>query len=345
MLSSDELSLAVRLVLNREPAGDEEISRLSKLASFKELRRVLLETLQRESPLLGESNLYKQYRAPLFLIAPPESAIPWRLSPPDLTDPVSQLCTHGQVISDEYAKICAGLRVTPRPHRKQWEFVWIVAALRKAGALAAGARLVGFGCGREALPSFFASQGAEVLATEGPPDIVPPGWKKTREYGVDLDSLFVPRLLQRNTFNRLVKFRHVDMNNLPEDIQSFDACWSACALEHLGSLRHGLDFIRNSLNCLRPGGIAVHTTEFNLSSNDETFEKSRLSIYRKKDVVSLMGELQDEGHEVWPLNLHPGDKMLDEVIDLPPYSPLHLKLLLRDSFVTTSLGIAVRKRG
>ena len=278
MLSPDELSLAVRLVLNREPAGDEEISRLSKLASFKELRRVLLEILQRESPLLGESNLYKQYRAPLFLLAPPEPDIPWRLSPPDLIDPVSQLCTHGQVISDEYAKICAGLRVAPRPHRKQWEFVWIVAALR-------------------------------------------------------------------NAFNKLVKFRHVDMNNLPEDIQSFDACWSACALEHLGSLKHGLDFIRNSLNCLRPGGIAVHTTEFNLSSNEETFEKSRLSIYRKKDIVSLLSELQDEGHEVWPLNLHPGDKMLDEVIDLPPYSPLHLKLLLRDSFVTTSLGIAVRKRG
>jgi 2-polyprenyl-3-methyl-5-hydroxy-6-metoxy-1,4-benzoquinol methylase len=344
MLAHQDVVLAIKLTLNREPKGDEEISRLAKSGSLKALRIALLEILQRESPVLGESDLYKTYRAPLFLLSPPMHDIPWRLSPPNLTDPVTQLCTYGQVISDEYANICAELQVKPRPHRKQWEFVWIIATLRKAGMLSPGRRLLGFGCGQEMLPAYFASHGAVVLATDAPPEIVAPGWTKTKQYSESIDPLFKPGLIKRDIFDQLVSFRHADMNNLPDDVPSFDACWSACALEHLGSLRHGMDFIRNSLKCLNAGGIAVHTTEFNLSSNEETFENSRLSIYRMKDIVLLLNELREEGHEVWPLNLHPGDQMLDEVIDLPPRSPIHLKLLLKNKFVTTSIGIVVRKK-
>ena len=34
----------------------------------------------------------------------------------------------------------------------------------------------------------------------------------------------------------------------------------------------GLRFLEDSLDCLKPGGVAVHTTELNLSSNEETME-------------------------------------------------------------------------
>jgi hypothetical protein len=48
---------------------------------------------------------------------------------------------------------------------------------------------------------------------------------------------------------------------------------------------------------------------------------------------------------VWPLNLHPGHAEVDAVVDLPPFgSDPHLKLLVA-RHVTTSIGIAVRKRG
>jgi SAM-dependent methyltransferase len=182
----------------------------------------------------------------------------------------------------------------------------------------------------------------DVLATDAPPDIVEASWARGKQYTSDIDALYKPQLLPRHAFDRHVQFRHADMNAIPEDITGYDGCWSACALEHLGSLQHGLDFIRNSLNVLRPGGVAVHTTEFNLASDNETFEHPRASLYRKRDIVGLLRALRDEGHDVWPLNLHPGDTLLDEVIDLPPYSPVHLKLALR-RFISTSIGIVVRR--
>ena len=45
-----------------------------------------------------------------------------------------------------------------------------------------------------------------------------------------------------------------------------------------------------------------------------------------------------------PLNFHPGEEELDEVIDVPPYALPHLKLELRD-MTCTSIGFAVRRAG
>lgn len=343
-LRREDVIVAIRLMLNREPKGQTELAQLSRLGSMIALRRALIKKLHDASPVFSEDSFYKEFRAPLFLLTPPEKELEWRLTPPDLRDPVSQLCTHGQIVSDEYAAICRELKVTPRPHRKQWEFVWIIAAFKKAGVLAPGRRLVGFGCGREKLPSYFASREVEILATDAPPEIVGASWGRGHQYSQNVDALYKPMLVDRQRFDKLVSFRHADMNHIPADIRGFDGCWSACALEHLGSLRHGLDFIRNSLGCLKPGGFAIHTTEFNLSSNDETFEHPSSSIFRKRDIVDLLSALNEKGHRAWPLNLHPGEKMLDEVIDLPPHSPVHLKVALRKLFVGTSIGIAVRKK-
>ena len=52
------------------------------------------------------------------------------------------------------------------------------------------------------------------------------------------------------------------MNHLPDDLRGFDFTWSSCALEHLGTLAAGADFVVAQMDCLRPGGVAVHTTEF-----------------------------------------------------------------------------------
>jgi SAM-dependent methyltransferase len=135
------------------------------------------------------------------------------------------------------------------------------------------------------------------------------------------------------------------MNDIPADLAGrFDACWSTCSLEHLGSLQHGLDFIENSLSVLRPGGIAVHTTEFNLVSNNKTLDAPGLCVYRRRDMEALAARLIAQGHQVLPLNFHPGEEELDEVIDVPPYALPHLKLELQD-MTCTSIGFAVRRAG
>ena len=86
-----------------------------------------------------------------------------------------------------------------------------------------------------------------------------------------------------------VKLRSVDMNSIPDDIEGYDFTWSACAFEHLGSIDKGLEFVKNSLKCLKPGGIAVHTTEFNASSDQNTLTSGPTVLFRKKD-LELLGE-------------------------------------------------------
>jgi hypothetical protein len=91
--------------------------------------------------------------------------------------------------------------------------------------------------------------------------------------------------------------------------------------------------------------VAVHTTEFNVSSNEETLESPGLSIYRRRDLEQLRKMVARAGGELRPINFHAGDRTLDAHCDLPPYSDSpHLKLQI-DRWVVTSGGLIVRKRG
>ena len=96
---------------------------------------------------------------------------------------------------------------------------------------------------------------------------------RTGQHASELAALERPGVCDHDAFAVRVQFRAVDMNEIPADLDSqFDFCWSSCALEHLGSLEHGMRFIERAMALLRPGGIAVHTTEYNMTSNAETFE-------------------------------------------------------------------------
>jgi hypothetical protein len=105
-----------------------------------------------------------------------------------------------------------------------------------------------------------------------------------------------------------------------------------------------MEFIERSLVALKPGGLAVHTMEFNIGSNDGTVETYNISALRRRDIEALASRLQAEGHEVLPINLHPGHEPEDELIDLPPFGLPHLKLII-GRHILTSFGFAVRKKG
>jgi hypothetical protein len=91
--------------------------------------------------------------------------------------------------------------------------------------------------------------------------------------------------------------------------------------------------------CLKPGGIAVHTTEFNLGSNSRTLQTRATVAYRKQDIEQLALMLLQAGHSIPTINLSPGSEPLDRVIDLPPFkAPVHLKVLCRRHLLT-SIGL------
>lgn len=228
-------------------------------------------------------------------------------------------------------------------HRKLWEFAYIDYQLDRAGALKKGATGLCFGVGREKLPALFAAQGCLITATDAPHE-VGKNWTDSGEFADNLQSLNFEEILSRELFLDLVNYRTCDMNNIDSDLIEYDFCWSACCLEHLGSLRAGLDFILNSLNTIRIGGVAVHTTELNLSSNTQTVDNAPTVLYRRKDLEEFVSEVRNLGHEINDIIIQPLATPIDHHVDMPPYTHNpHLKLMI-EKFVTTSVGLVVTRR-
>jgi SAM-dependent methyltransferase len=254
------------------------------------------------------------------------------------------MCTESQFREPRYAQWCRALKEIPALHRKLWEFVYTLQVLETAGLLQPGRRGLGFGCGREPLAALMAARGCEVVATDlDAAASAGHGWIETDQHAARLDDLNDRGICPPEQFERRVRFLSADMNAIPEALSGFDFVWSCCSLEHLGSIEHGLGFVRRAMRCLRPGGIAAHTTEFNLSSNLRTVESRDLSVFRRHDLERLVRDLKREGHSAWPLNFNPGDGPIDRYVDLPPYrSEPHLKLRL-DRFVITSIGLVIQR--
>ena len=267
-------------------------------------------------------------------------------SPPAPIPFSSTICQQVHFSLDQYRFWCEALKDAPRFLRKQWEFVYIAQALYERGMLTKSTRGLAYGVGQEPLPSLFASFGAEIVASDQSlQGAIAAGWVKSSEYSIDLSALNARHICTPHMFAKLVSFAEVDMNAIPAHMHGqFDFCWSACALEHLGSLQAGLDFIVESIETLKPGGVAVHTTEYNLSSNDQTIEHRDLSIYRRKDIEELIERLTLLGHHVEPVDWTIGEGAAETVVDLPPYGrgEPHLRLDLH-GFCCTSIGIIVRK--
>ena len=93
---------------------------------------------------------------------------------------------------------------------------------------------------------------------------------------------------------------------------------------------------------LKAGGIAVHTTEFNLSSNEQTFDTPGLSLYRQRDIEQLAQKLRKSGHKI-ELNLTRGDHPMDAIIsdETSPWE-LNLKVALCGYHVC-SVGLIIEK--
>lgn len=256
----------------------------------------------------------------------------------------SVLCRQRHFRLSLYQYWCVQIKEKPRFHRKQWEFVYICQALHERNMLRPGNKGLGFGVGREPLVALFAKLGCRITATDMDRSLAEEkGWAESGQHAAALAELNGRSICSPEEFGRNVSYRTVDMNHIPGDLIGYDFCWSACALEHLGTLQRGIDFIKRSVDCLKPGGIAVHTTEYNLYSNKETLSEGDTVLYRRRDLKRLVKELRSAGHQVAPMNLRRGWGAIDRYIDVPPYkAEPHLKLQL-DRYTATSVGLIVRK--
>lgn len=257
----------------------------------------------------------------------------------------SELCKAKDMQAKWYKRWCQELKEEPKFHRKQWEFVFVMQALWERGCIKKGKKGLVFAVGSEPGPSIFANYGCEILAT----DIFPEkgeamGWTDADQLCFGIESLNKRGLCDHETLLRQVSYKPVDMNAIPASLHDFDFNWSSCSFEHLGSIEKGKRFLRNQMNTLKPGGWAVHTTEFNISSNDKTLDHTDTVIFRQKDIDDIVTELRSEGHHVEELDYSLGGLPEDFMVDVFPHrQEVHLKLQLNE-FVVTSIGLIIQKK-
>ena len=233
----------------------------------------------------------------------------------------------------------------PSSRRKHWEWCAIIEALTERDMLKAGRAGLGFAVGTEKLPAIFASMGVDVLASDAPDE---QHWGASGEHAASRDALFDAEVISRDEFDARVKFAPVDMTSfeqLPDE--TYDFIWSSCAMEHLGSLEAGMTFVKNAMRLLKPGGVAVHTTELNCSSNEATVESGWNVVYRRRDIERLADELRLLRSGMAPLDFNLGTHPYDLDFDEEPYFTrpnAHIKLLL-GGFVSTSLLMIIQNGG
>lgn len=257
---------------------------------------------------------------------------------------ISQLCTKSQLQSSDFDAWATLFGSKNHMHRKVWEWCFIAQAFSCFGVLKAGKNGFGFAVGEEPLASTFAMRGATIVASDMDPQSVgAEKWVKTSQHATNIEKLNKRKICADDRFRELCSFEYVDMNNIPAKYNNtFDFIWSSCALEHLGSLEHGKNFILNSLSLLKSGGIAVHTTEFNISSNVETIETGATVLYRKCDIESIITAIRNTGCTI-DIDWNYGGDDLDYFVDIPPYTHKpHLKLRIAN-FTVTSIGLVIYK--
>ena len=255
---------------------------------------------------------------------------------------ISCQCTQAQLQSHDFRNWALKMHEDlGRMHRKLWEYCFITQALSERGMLIPGKRGLGFAVGTEPLPALFASLGCEIIATDlDTEEARQQGWVDTSQHAASLDSLNDRGICPPDQFQKRVDFRFVNMREIPDDLGTYDFIWSSCSLEHLGSLQLGEEFIYNSLKHLKPGGVSVHTTEYNVQSNFFTIKEGGSVIYRKRDLKRIAKKLRKQGFKI-ELDFTEGKMPYDAIVDEPPYTGnVHLKLRL-EGFVATSFGLII----
>jgi hypothetical protein len=269
----------------------------------------------------------------------------------------SKASTQSDLESDWVAYWASELKVPVVFHRKLWELAYVLQALWEHGCLESEKRGLGFGCGVEPIPSYLASHDVAVTVTDLPPEHgAKTGWHDSNQYTATLEHAYKAELVDRDRFKKYVSLNFVDMNAIPATLRDYDFCWSICALEHIGSIKLGLAFIENSLNTLRVGGLAIHTTEYNYANDNATIDNWGTVLFQRQHFNQLAERLRGSGHHVAPLDFSVGEKVLDRFIDLPPYShdmtsfqqahwgrdSNHIKAAV-DGFASTCFGLIIKK--
>lgn len=220
--------------------------------------------------------------------------------------------------------------------------MYILQVLENHGMLRPGRRGLGFGVGNEPIAAYAAGKSVDILATDLPANAPrAEEWRASGEHAEQLADLNASGLCDADAFRERASFRQVDMRDIPDDLRSFDFAWSSCAMEHLGSLDAGMEFLERQLSCLKPGGIGVHTTEYNVDPNGATLSDGLTVLYQRPQLEELVYAMRKRGHQM-RITFRVGGEPEDLHVDVPPFTNTHIRTQTL-GFTHTSFGLVVKR--
>ena len=211
----------------------------------------------------------------------------------------SEIVSEKRFKEDNFFKWMDLLRELPKLHNKQFQqYAIMESANRITSDIGKAKKAIGFGVGVEPIPAALVKLGFDVLATDYLDGSIAEDWKRTGQLASEFQQLNQRGILTEQEFIDHLKFQNLDMNQSPKEMHgSFDFTWSSCALGHIGGYQNGLDFILDSLNLLRPGGMAVHSTELDVSALGSIFTSPSLNFYKLDDLNETIKLAQKRGFE------------------------------------------------
>lgn len=193
------------------------------------------------------------------------------LEPPSFAQPVSQPYTPQQLNEPAFRARCAGIADLPTDPLERWQTVYGLQALDRYGVLRDGARGLLLGRSNRPVEQAMAVAGAaceRVALRLDPPS--------------SGDEL-VPR---------------IDAVDLPDDLFAFDFLLTIRAADKLGNERAATRFVERAMECLRPGGVAVH-----LIAHHPNPDKLAHVAFDRNGLERLAFALISNGHQLARLKL------------------------------------------
>ncbi|PZO03511.1 MAG: hypothetical protein DCF30_02755 [Hyphomicrobiales bacterium] len=150
------------------------------------------------------------------------------------------------------------------PDSKQWECAMMLRVLSECGTLRPGALIAGIGAGTEETTFALAARGCVVFPTDRYLEVTP--WSDVAPAAMMVRP---EQYTQLEHDPRNVIPVHTDARALSLPSDFFDAVYSAGSIEHFGSLEAVRAAAEEIGRVLKPGGVAVLSTEFRLEGPND----------------------------------------------------------------------------
>ena len=264
---------------------------------------------------------------------------PYHITNPNDQSKLNRLCYVEDWENSEIKEALSELqKLSPEGfiHRKDWEWALGIIAMRRFGKLNEKSTAIGVGSGTEPVPFYLANKVKHVYATDlyGQND----GWKRAAPSDFpENPKKYAPFPYKEDALTVL----RMDGTKLEFTSESFDIAFSFSSIEHFDGKNHAgaLRCLREIERVLKPGGLAVITTEYIINDKEHPEFFNRRTIY--SDLIDKLERLK----LVEPLDLRITTKTLDTVMglyDTVENTHPHILLRVKDILLTSIMLVFQR---